>query len=323
MSFIIFDLEWNQPVNSAKSEAFPHGEIIQIGFIALNEKLEITHREELMIRPGVYRTMNPYVSTLTGITQENIDSGLPFADAWGRMARFFAPDTALITWGDDDIPILRDNMRYHGIDTEMLPVHYNLQRIYAAQTGSKLRQTGLKTAADALGITDEVKAHDALNDAYMTYLIACRLDLAVGIEGYANFVEVTAEKQRPPWELQKPLYVVKTAFDKNPSGMCGECRRLHFTCPWCGKDFFGTEPIRQGKNSFVSVGECHCKGELFFRWSLKEGYISIAAFAMNDELEGIYKARIKSREKRESRREMFRKTARNARKAAKQGSGND
>ena len=194
-----------------------------------------------------------------------------------------------------------------------LPVHYNLQRIFAAQTQSHLRQTGLKTALEALGITDEIKAHDALNDAYMTYLIAKKLDIALGIEHYGSFIE-DIKPARPPWEVQKPLFVARVYFPSNPSGMCDRCRKMHYCCPDCGKDFCGTEPIRQGKNSFVGAGECHDHGALFFRYSLKEGYISAAAFGMTDELDEIYKSRVKSREKRDSRREIFRETARRSRK---------
>ncbi|MBP3855539.1 MAG: exonuclease domain-containing protein [Ruminiclostridium sp.] len=316
MNYIIFDLEWNQPVNSGKSSEMPHGEIIQIGFVAVSEEMEITHREELMIKPVIYRVMNPYVSTLTGITQADIDRGMSLPEAMEIMSRYFGAETVLMTWGDDDMPILRENLSYHGIGSDMLPAHYNLQRIFAAQTESHLRQTGLKTALEILGITDEIKAHDALNDAYMTYLIAKKLDLAQGIGNYAGISEKTAVK-RPLWETQKPVFVVRSVFSGNPSGMAAKCRGLHFCCPQCGKDFFGTEPVRLGKNSFIAAGECPDLGGLFFRFSLKEGYISAAGFRMNDELDGIYKARLSSREKREKRREMFRDAARMKRKSKK------
>ena len=316
MNYIIFDLEWNQPVSGSKSPKLCHGEIIQIGFIVLDSELEILHREELTIKPVVYKIMNAYVSTLTGISQADVDAGLPFPEAFSRFSRFFSEDTALITWGDDDMPVLRENLAYHSIDSGSLPVHYNLQRIYAVQTSSHLRQTGLKTAADALGITDEIKAHDALNDAYLTCLIARELDVPLGISQYTRFSEQTAAK-RPPWEENRPVFTAKSAFDKNPSGMAAECRKLHYCCTKCGKDFSGTEPVRQGKCSFVGIGECHCSGALFFRYSLKDGYIRVAAFRMTDELDEIYKSRIISREKREKRREMFLGAAKARRKQKK------
>lgn len=317
MNYIIFDLEWNQPVNGEKSEKLPHGEIIQIGFLVLGETYEVTARGEIMIKPSVYVTMNPYVSTLTGINQSDVDAGTPFPEAFAGMSQYFTGDTALITWGDDDMPILRENMRFHGMDTDSLPVHYNLQRIFASQTASHLRQTGLKTALETLGISDEIKAHDALNDAYMTYLISKKLDMKLGIANYACFSEEIG-RNSPPWEAVKPLFTAKAAFSRNPSAMSDACRKMHFCCPWCGMDFCGTEPVRQGKTSFVGVGECEDKGPLFFRYSLKDGYIRISAFEMNSEFENIYNGRLKSREKREKRRELYRQTAIKRRRSKKE-----
>lgn len=305
MNYLIFDLEWNQPTSSGKSPALPHGEIIQIGFIAVNDSMEIVHQEELTIKPVVYKKMNPYVSTLTGIRQEDINAGITFCDALGRMGEFFSAETALITWGDDDMPILRDNMKYHGMDDKALPIHYNLQRIFASQTESKLRQTGLKNALETLGITEEMKAHDALNDAYMTYLIARKLDMTLGIAKYAEFSEATAAK-KPAWESTEPAFLVRLPYAKNPNAFAGECRKMHICCPVCGKDTAGTDIFRQGKNAFVAASGCECRERLFLRYELKNGHITAAAYEMTQELEQLYSARVRSKEKREKRREIYR-----------------
>lgn len=304
MNYLIFDLEWNQPTNSGKSPALPHGEIIQIGFVAVNDSMEIVHSEELTIKPVVYKKMNPYVGTLTGIKQEDINAGISFTDALGRMGEFFSAETALITWGDDDMPILRDNMKYHGIDDKTLPIHYNLQRIFASQTESKLRQTGLKSALETLGITEEMKAHDALNDAYMTYLIAEKLDMTLGIAKYAEFSEATAAK-KPAWECTEPEFLVRLAYKRNPNALAGDCRKLHICCPVCGKDIAGADIFRQGKNAFVAASGCECHERLFVRYELKNGHITAAAYEMTEELEQLYSARVRSKEKREKRREIY------------------
>ena len=305
MNYLIFDLEWNQPSGSGKSPALPHGEIIQIGFLAVNESMEITHRGEINIKPVVYKKMNPYVSTLTGIKQSDIDAGVPFTEAFARMSGFFSPETALITWGDDDMPILRDNLKYHGISDSVLPIHYNLQRIFASQTDSKMRQTGLKSALEALEITEEMKAHDALNDAYMTYLIAAKLDMTLGIAKYAAFSEETAAK-KPVWDCTEPAFAVKLGYEKNPAAFAGECRKLHICCPSCGKELEAADIFRQGKNAFVAASCCGCRDRLFVRYELKNGNITVSAFEMTKEFEQVYSARVRSKEKREKRREIYR-----------------
>ncbi len=315
MKYIIFDLEWNQHTNSDKSPDLPHGEIIQIGYILLDGAFEISLRDELTIKPVCYKKMNPYVSTLTGIKQSDIDSGISFTEAFGKMAEMFGDDTVLITWGDDDMPILRENLSFHGLDGLDLPPHYNLQRIFAAQTGSKLRQTGLKTAAEALEITDEIKAHDALNDAYLTCLIAKKLDIVKGIAEYSTALPPKLDKKTVhPWESETPFLIVNAEENVKLSGLAAACRKIHMCCPDCGHDYYGAEIIRQGKCSFLSASGCEDRSAVFIRFELKEGHITASCFNMTNELECIYNSRVKAREKRAARQEMHRTAALRARK---------
>ncbi len=318
MNYIIFDLEWNQHTNSDKSPDLPHGEIIQIGYIGFGDDMKISLRDELTIKPVCYKKMNPYVSTLTGITQSDIDSGISFTEAFGKMSGLFGEDTVLITWGDDDMPILRENLSFHGLDGLDLPPHYNLQRIFAAQTGSKMRQTGLKTAAEALGITNEIKAHDALNDAYMTYLIAERLDIVKGIAEYSTALPPPKDKKAVhPWESETPFCIVNSEENVKPSGLAAACRKIHMCCPVCGHDLSGGEIIRQGKCSFLAMSGCTDKSAVFIRYELKEGRITASCFDMTEELENIYNSRVKAREKRAARQEMHRAAALRAKRNKK------
>lgn len=309
MNYIIFDLEWNQPIPLERSAELPHGEIIQIGFIVADDKLSVVHREEVTVKPTCYRKMNPYVSTLTGITQSDIDKGVSFNSAMSSMALFFADDTVLITWGDDDMPILRENLAYNKADDIRLPVHYNLQRIFAAQTKSLLRQTGLKSAMETLGITDDIKAHDALNDAYMTYLIAAKLDIAKGIAEYAEPLPAKRERtQKQPWETEEPICTAAVSFAGKPDGLAEACRRIHICCPECGTDYMCTDPVRQGKCSFIAQSGCASHGTVFIRYALNDGKITASCFEMTDRFELIYQNRLRCRERRTKRREIY-KTA--------------
>ncbi len=310
MKKIIFDLEWNQPTNSPASKLLPHGEIIQIGFIVTGEDNSITDRVELMIRPVCYKKMNPYVSSLTGIKQSDINKGMTFAEAVGIMAAHFTPDTVLITWGDDDMPILRDNLTFHGITGVALPVHYNLQRIYSAQTGSQQAQIGLKTALENFGITDEIKAHDALNDAYMTFLIAEKLDLEKGIAEYSKRIVVKPSKTVvQPWEKYTPVCTANVETNIKPAGLADLCRKTHLCCPVCGIDYSGAELVRHGKCSFVASAGCEDFDTVFIRYELKSGLLSVSCFEMNEEFEKIYKNRLRIKARNAKIRETRKKTA--------------
>ena len=218
MDYIIFDMEWNQPVPADRpahgKPRLKRGEIIQIGFFALDEKLEIKHSEKMNIKPVCYTVMNKYVSALTGITQKDIDSGLGFIEALDRMKEHFGEDTVLLTWGEDDMPLLRENLKYHRREDYPLPArHYNLQRIYAAQMKTAFRQTALKTAVESLGIDVDVQAHEALNDAYMTVLVARKLDIERGIAEYSA-VHTAPDKRsaQQPWSTAEPTISVRLRY---------------------------------------------------------------------------------------------------------------
>ena len=255
--------------------------------------------------------MNPYVSNLTGIKQSDIDSGVSFNKAISDMALFFTDDTVLITWGDDDMPVLRENLAYNKAEDIKLPPHYNLQRIYAAQTRSMLRQTGLKSAAEALGITDDIKAHDALNDAYMTFLIAEKLDVAKGIADYS--IPLVIKRERAPgqlWDTEPVKCSASVAFTGKPDSLAEACRKIHICCPECGTDYICTDPVRQSKCSFIAQSGCAMHGTVFIRYALKDKRITASCFEMTDKFEHIYKNRLKCRERRLKRREIYKNGSR-------------
>ena len=55
MNYIVFDLEWNQnPDGRRHPDSRLPFEIIEIGAVRLNEKLEITGTFQQLIRPKVY-----------------------------------------------------------------------------------------------------------------------------------------------------------------------------------------------------------------------------------------------------------------------------
>ena len=60
MNYIVLDLEWNQcPEGKEKEEHLLPFEIIEIGAVKVNEKHEITDHFHEIIRPVVYRTLQP------------------------------------------------------------------------------------------------------------------------------------------------------------------------------------------------------------------------------------------------------------------------
>lgn len=86
MNYIVFDLEWNQPysndISFMKRTKMPlTGEIIQIGAVKLNEKMDIIDHFTMFIKPQYLPRMHKHVRELTGITTHELNHGVPFKTA--------------------------------------------------------------------------------------------------------------------------------------------------------------------------------------------------------------------------------------------------
>lgn len=190
MNYISLDLEWNQAYAQKalavqkRLELRLRGEVIQIGAVKLDEDLNIIGSYRTTVKPKFFRTIHRHVMKLTGIDQDMIDHGTPFPEAMEKFRRWCGEDFAFLTWGPDDIPMLEDNMRAHRLDTSWLHRVYDLQVIFNRQTDGAKTQRSLEYAMEHFGIEQNLPAHDALNDAYFTALVAKKMDIAMGVATY-------------------------------------------------------------------------------------------------------------------------------------------
>ncbi len=311
MNYIIFDMEWNQPSSpKEKNHALIHGEIIQIGFFVLDDSLNTLHKEEIIIKPVCYPIINKYVAILTGITQECISEGIAFSSAIKRMSEFFTDDTVLFTWGDDDMPILRENMKYHGVTDIALPMHYNLQRFFCAQTDTPSRQIALKTAAEHFNIHLDAQAHNALNDAQLTLMVAQNLNIPLGIAEYAKYSLPKNEKNsQQPWLSSKVLFLIEQEYHGQFDGMASFCRNIALRCPECGSELKLNGLCRHGKSAFVTTAFCDKHGGYFIRYELKNDVVTTSVYALNEAFERLYRGRLRKKEKRERYKQIYRAQA--------------
>ena len=190
MYYITLDLEWNQAY-AQKALAVQRqlscrlrGEVIQIGAVKLDERLNICGSYQIIVRPKYYKKLHRHVSELTGITQEQMDMGTYLPEAAERFREWCGEDFAFLTWGPDDIPMLKENLNAHGIRSEWLDRVYDLQIIFNRQTDGGSKQRSLEFAMEHFEIPQNLPAHDALNDAYFTALVAQKLDVKKGVKEY-------------------------------------------------------------------------------------------------------------------------------------------
>ncbi len=192
MYYITLDLEWNQAY-AQKALAVQRqlscrlrGEVIQIGAVKLDKNMNICGSYQIIVKPKYFKKLHRHVSELTGITQEQMDMGTPLPEAAERFKRWCGEDFVFLTWGPDDIPMLKENFNVHGVPFDWLDRVYDLQRIFNVQTDGASKQRSLEYAMEYFDIPQNLPAHDALNDAYFTALVAMKLDVPLGVSRYSE-----------------------------------------------------------------------------------------------------------------------------------------
>jgi len=277
MNYIVLDMEWNQPWPGSPSarKVLPvaiRGEIIQIGAVRVTEDQEVSDEFQVMVKPKYYRHLNRRVSKLTGIKESRLkEEGVSFPEAMERFRSWCGEDIIFLTWGFDDIAILKENLRLFGLEEGWTDRWYNAQMIFNAQTDGSNAQKALKTAMEIFGIEATRPAHDALGDAYHTALICARLDLK---RGAAEYDEALKSHENGFHGAELPGCIARKVYydyaDKRAalSAMAGE----ENICPICQGRMLGSRWFAQPGHRYMDLATCpeHGKFLIRVRLSLQE-----------------------------------------------------
>lgn len=316
MKYIVFDMEWNQTYGRERPLPFGRsltGEIIEIGAVRLSENFKYEDVMKVYVRPRFYRKLHSMVKRLTGITQDVLDDSPDFPEALEIFREFCTDDFVTMTWGDSDMPVLRENIDAWGLP-KWEAKNYNLQSIYMKQKGLK-NHIALETAALELGIAAEnIQYHDAACDAAVTAEISRRIETAKGIEEYVTplgeFTEsdiVGYEKVNGVKDLQK--------LRSDP--------RIRFTvCPKCKRPLEAERIIPQSSGKKLARLECADDGKFLLRlrtWrSGDEFNVTKTLYEWNDAVETVYNERLAvADEKKEKFLERVRATGKKPRRRRK------
>lgn len=175
MTIIVYDLEMT--VRRKKGQI---AEIIEIGAAKVGlagGAPQIVSQFQAFVKPVVVPQLSADTTSFTGITQENVNEAGNLTQVvrewieWIGQEEYF-----LCAWGPDDQRQLVQECRQHGIPTEWIVNHNNLQKmlskIYKLE---KHQQMGLKPALEMLEIPFEGSHHRALDDAMNTAQILVKL----------------------------------------------------------------------------------------------------------------------------------------------------
>ncbi len=268
MQYIVLDLEWNQALTreSMRRKGFTLvGEIIQIGAVRLDSKNGNADTIRLVVAPKYYKKIHWSVRKLTGISTKSLENGLSFPEAYKQFMDWCGEDVTLLTWGPDDLPMLRDNLRLHSMSAHALPPSFDLQRIFAREIAGKKQQFSLSDAMERLGIPQTIPAHDALNDALNTASVCRKLDLEAGIAQYDD-----------PFPQQRKSLADDTTLPRTIYQSYAEMAQTEFEtpspCPACGNDLTFGRWVRRAPGKRITLATCTC-GEKFIlkiRWKAEE-----------------------------------------------------
>ena len=265
---IVIDLEWNQPINPDSPLAIKlctrlPFEIIQIGAV----RLEDGARFKATCCLQQYKILSPRISKLTGISRSDVKHGEPFQDAMARLRDFAGADPILLTWGFNDIPILRQNMRFYGLDLSLTDRSYNLQIMFHQQHDPESPMRGLSSAVDFFQIQVEDSYHDGLADAAYTAEVAKYIDIPRGMEEYPDYLK-HFEGDGDPAFLDCLRYANYTRFESYED-LVADPRIKDTRCPVCDALTEAAEPIFPEAGRIVWTCRCPDHGEYLIRVSFK------------------------------------------------------
>jgi len=266
MTYIILDLEWNQPISYQSSTYKKVGdklifEMIQIGAVKLAPDLSIADSISIPIAPTHYLRIHPRIRRMTGLDSETLAGAPAFREALEQFAAWCGEDYTLLTWGCDDVSVLYQNIDFFGCGDIPLPPLCDIQRLFSDVHQLKDR-SGLKAAMEMMEIVpdESMSFHNALNDAWYTALVFRTLPDPDAVLNYAQ----------KPKSLIRPRKSVKEksggeTFDSVREALQSDAA-IHPVCPRCGRVLeMDGEYIKQSADRYIAVARCKNHGRILLR----------------------------------------------------------
>ncbi len=266
MTYIILDLEWNGAYSKKAKGYF--NEIIEIGAVRLSETGSIEDRFDAYIRPVVSRKLTKIVTNLTGITDEQVEDGLTFADAISRLKRFVGKGEAvLMTWSTTDFLVLMENFRYFFGDDHVpcFTAYLDLQAYAQTRMGlGTAQQVALGKCAELLAITSEnMELHHAIDDSVLSAHIFKRV-----------FEKDSFNKALLP--INEEFYrriTFRPSYIADINSPLIRRSDLRFSCEVCGKNLNRTGKWKSYHHAFTAPFRCVvCHTEFTGRVQARQKY---------------------------------------------------
>lgn len=141
-------------------------EIIEIGLtvVDLAERVRIG-KHQIMVRPE-RSTVSGFCTELTGLTQERVDTGVPFAEACRQLRReYYGDSRAWASWGDYDRKQFLRQCDATAVRYPFSSAHTNAKQRFAVANGWP-KGVGMHRALEVAGLPLEGRHHCGADDAW-------------------------------------------------------------------------------------------------------------------------------------------------------------
>ncbi len=137
---LFIDFEFTMPENrNYPKNFFP--EIIEAGIVAV-EKDKIIQQYSNYIRPSAFPTLTNRCKSFLKISQRDVHNGASFIELIDVLNTYNVQERGtVVTWGNMDMKVLRNNCQYHGVPFPLTCKHVDLSMEYKKFFGDQ-NQTG-------------------------------------------------------------------------------------------------------------------------------------------------------------------------------------
>ncbi|MGL5150244.1 MAG: exonuclease domain-containing protein [Clostridium sp.] len=271
MAYIIIDLEFNNLFeidkfipdyrmnNQNEVNGTVKNEIIQIGAIKIDKYMKVQDELKVFIKQSIFSRLNPKISEMTNITQEDLDNGVEFIEGMDMLKEFMDEGDILCSWAKDDVREIVTNSIFHGYNYSSLLNEYIDIQEYCSKVLGTHKVLGLKNALNKLKINaDEERLHDALNDAYYEYHVFKRLYNSRVIKNY----------------IIKDIYKMPMIRVDSSKNYILNINKVQGVCPKCGNKIQRESDIVPQGWRYVYTGICSkCKSKIFSEIEVKKNFV--------------------------------------------------
>lgn len=269
MNYILLDLEWNDAY-CKKLNGFVN-EIIEIGAIKLNENFNEIDRFSQIICSAITKRLSTRFKELTGMTNEEMQEGIPFIEALENYKKWAGEDTITLTWSNSDLHTLYHNcVNFIGDYTAAEIGRYvDLQQYFQYELSligeNQKNQISLANAAVLFNIDFENETlHRALDDSYIAAAILRKCYIK---EHFEKFIIDTSSNDFYKRMMYKPHYIQ----DMTDPSIKKE--QLYINCPKCNNKARQNTAWRLKKPWFYATFFCeNCNLKFKSAVALKKFY---------------------------------------------------